>query len=316
MGKNGISGGSTHQTASAGKQGMQDVFGKRTGIKNAKKRVKVKLGGRVIEGEVQLDIRTENKSNSVATQKELRGKSIEIIDTMKSRIKVAEAKGELKDKDEVVGGTNREMELSMSQLVDWKRIFADRYKIEIKKGYRRTAMNTQRIARNNMKPGKAVKLKAEVVKDIIIAIDVSGSVSDEMLQSTLAEIWGMLVKYSKKGEQQISGELVYWADRVGDSGTFTSMDDIMKIETKQAGGGTDVRPVFEYVTRQRKTATGKICSIDLKETPLILIITDGYFGDNYEDFAFLGKKVVWMIDGDARNFHPGFGMVAQLTRTE
>ena len=98
--------------------------------------------------------------------------------------------------------------------------------------------------------------------------------------------------------------------------TFKNIEDLKKIHVGSTGG-TDVRCVFEYLNGETKV-DGKYEKHKPKEMAAVIIITDGCFYNNYEDYAkIFGKpsyKVIWMIEGNAMDFKPPFGNVVQITR--
>ena len=305
--------------SSGSKSEYDELFGdgKQTNI-GSSPTVRVRFNGKEITAKVHMDIKSSVAGKSAEKNKLRQSKSKDTLERIKFRVDEQRAKGKLDDGsngNSVEGGAERELEIGVSHLVDWKQIFKNRFSTKnrmVKNNYK---TNMQRVARTDLRRGKHELRDYKVIKNIIIGIDVSGSVSQAQLQSYLSEIWGLLTRY-KDDFQDISGELVYWSTNVGDSGIFTNQNDLTKVAPISTGG-TDIRPFFQYVCKQIKTETGKMEKIKLKDCPLILVITDGCFSQNYADFASeLGSKVIWMIDGDARNFNPPFGLVAELTSYE
>ena len=142
--------------------------------------------------------------------------------------------------------------------------------------------------------------------DFVVAIDVSGSVSQAKLEYFLSEV-NSLAKYF-----DVEGELIYWSTEVGDAGKFSTMKDLLKVAPNSTGG-TDVKCVFDYLTGKCTTNTGKKEESKLKDIRGVFIITDGYFSKNYGQYAdYFDRRTVWLIDGNPITFDAAFGKVMAL----
>jgi len=129
---------------------------------------------------------------------------------------------------------------------------------------------------------------------VVVAIDTSGSVGQRELDMFFAELQGIL--------EDVRPEVtrVIWCDakvhRVDD---LTDVGDLQSLRLQRApgGGGTDFRPVFDYVANH--------------ETPDALVyLTDGY-GSFPED---PGYPVIW---GDiANNPNYPFGQVVRVPKSD
>lgn len=111
---------------------------------------------------------------------------------------------------------------------------------------------------------------------LVIAVDSSGSVDEELLNEFLSEVNFLM---SLVSNYQI--ELLVCDDKIHSHKTFYSGDSL-EIDLK-GGGGTDFRPVFEFIKNE------------LDDVKLLLYFTDldGKFPEFVPDY-----EVKWVVKGD------------------
>jgi predicted metal-dependent peptidase len=129
--------------------------------------------------------------------------------------------------------------------------------------------------------------------DVVVAIDMSGSISNRQAQAFLGEISGMMESFDGYKVRVISFDTEVYNDQMFDS---ENMDDISSYQP-MGGGGTDFDCVFNYLKQQG-------------EVPKRLIMfTDGFpcgsWGD--EDFC----DTTFIIHGST-DINPPFGTWAYL----
>ena len=131
-------------------------------------------------------------------------------------------------------------------------------------------------------------LIGESVGPLVVAIDTSGSIGGEILDSFLSEVVGICKTVTP---ERI--DLLYWDTRVAGHEKYEpdSFDSIMQSTKPAGGGGTDVCSVFEYVKQKAI------------KPEAIVVLTDGYtpwpesvgvptlFAINTEIVAPVGKTV-------------------------
>ena len=107
-----------------------------------------------------------------------------------------------------------------------------------------------------------------VVDNIVIAIDTSGSITNTEIGQALTQIAQLLSKY------KAHGEIMYWDTQVAAVAEFTDVKSALKLRPA-GGGGTDPNCIFKYINADKKYKShSKLTKLDA-----ILIFTDGYFGD-------------------------------------
>ena len=136
--------------------------------------------------------------------------------------------------------------------------------------------------------------KEFVSRDILFMVDTSGSVDDDSLAVVYSEIKGAIEQFSGK----LSGILGFFDAGVKEPLPFSSVNDLLRI-IPYGGGGTDFRPIFDYVRNHY-----------YDELPAcIVIFTDG-FGPYPQENETLGIPVLWLLN----NFEitPPFGKVTRI----
>ena len=146
----------------------------------------------------------------------------------------------------------------------------------------------------------------ELLRDIKVCVDTSGSMSDEDLAIAFSQIGQLLKTYKTEAE------LIFWDDGIQSVSKFDDQSSFRLAKYKASGrGGTDPNCVFELFN-------SKDYKIGKRAKPaLIIMFTDGIFSgpsDKYK--AKFGRDTLWVISGDnldgPSNFKPPFGKVAKL----
>jgi predicted metal-dependent peptidase len=119
--------------------------------------------------------------------------------------------------------------------------------------------------------------------ECVVAIDTSGSISQEMLKDFVSEVLGILLSFESAEVHVISCDA-----QVQTVQTVSNFIEVSDIEVK-GGGGTSFVPVFEYLKE------------NLPDTKLVIYLTDGY-GTFPNDEEF---RTIWLIT--SRDVQPPFG---------
>lgn len=129
-------------------------------------------------------------------------------------------------------------------------------------------------------------MQSEALNQITVAVDVSGSVSNEDLSEFMAEI-RYIWDYLKPKSMRLMG----FDTKIHDDLEFNEGDSVADISLN-GGGGTYVEPVISTVVE------------DMPE--ITIIFTDGQFG--MPDMSKLATDLFWIIKGNP-DFSPGAGEV-------
>jgi predicted metal-dependent peptidase len=148
-------------------------------------------------------------------------------------------------------GLERLVPRYFSRCIDWRELLRRHFNELLKTSYRFTPPNSKHLYRGIALPS----LHSETL-EIVVAIDSSGSVDAELLGAFTAELESILEQFD---DYRI--ELLVADSRVRSHRTLTPGERLE--ERLEGGGGTDFRPVFDYVERR------------LEPPRLLLYFTDG-----------------------------------------
>ena len=182
---------------------------------------------------------------------------------------------DIKDWGSLAGTTIEQIKASLEYKIDYRRALA---------GFR-TSIISSRRSLTRMRPNRrfgfeAMGSKYEMESNILIAVDVSGSVS----KTTLQHFFGVISRFFKFGvstldviqfDAAIQGKLMHF-DKAFDSSKR------IKINGR---GGTDFQPVFDYI-KEHKQYDG------------LIIFTDGYADEPKLDFP-TQTKILWACQSEA-----------------
>lgn len=137
-----------------------------------------------------------------------------------------------------------------------------------------------------------------VVKELIFAIDTSGSINDQMLSVFISEGVGMLNQFSRN----ITGKVLY-AD--ADVAAIYDLNDI-DAKAPKGGGGTSFVPVFDWVEKYQRDNNVEVSGVV-------------YLTDCYGDFPKQAPSypVLWVSTTPLKDlpetYTPPFGVLTEIT---
>jgi predicted metal-dependent peptidase len=137
-------------------------------------------------------------------------------------------------------------------------------------------------------------LQSDAFANINIAIDTSGSMSDEVLQQAVSEVFAGLSVYTESNQDDVEIKVIYCDSEINKVDTIEYEGQV----TKPCGrGGTLFTPVFDYIKSDPPAG--------------LVYITDGYGWDFPDDPS---SEVVWLITkcGD-KSFKPPYGDVIHMS---
>lgn len=142
----------------------------------------------------------------------------------------------------------------------------------------------------------------------VFAIDSSGSRTDE----DLAYAFGYIKALCEQMEVEL--ELIFWNTLVSSSYDVKELRDLASVN-EIGTGGTDVTCVFKYLKGETKAVVTKNKGTRNVRTDLLIVVTDGYFEDNYGKYRNVAEDVIWILTDrkSYEDFKPLFGIKAPLT---
>lgn len=135
---------------------------------------------------------------------------------------------------------------------NWKELLADFVQQEIN-DYGWNPPNTHHIWRELYLPDFSEH--TDMVKDLVFAIDTSGSIGDREIRTFISEIVGCMAQFGGK----VRGHLIYCDAAIG--GVF-DLEDTER-STPSGGGGTAFEPVFQWVEDNLEECAGVCYLTDL-----------------------------------------------------
>ena len=134
-------------------------------------------------------------------------------------------------------------------------------------------------------------MKAEGYGKIMVAIDTSGSMSNEELQMAVSEVFNALQAFFDNQQEDASVQLVYCDSVIHSVETIYSAS---QVTNPKGRGGTSFSPVFDYVKKMPEPPMG------------LIFITDGYCSVYAYDKP--PCDVVWLLTSmSANQFDTPFG---------
>ena len=154
------------------------------------------------------------------------------------------------------------------------------------------------ITRRNRRQPNRLDLRGELrghKAEIAVAIDISGSISNEEFKQAIKEVLNIVKNYN----QEIT--IIECDKEIRRTYKVKSVKDIK--ERSATGGGTEFSPVFQYANS--------------KKLNLLIFFTDGK-GEERLKVVPKGYKVLWVISGrgDKLSLHQPYGAVKKLKQIE
>lgn len=181
-------------------------------------------------------------------------------------------------------GVQRIIQQITAPKLNWRELLRLQIESTIKNDYTWARPNRKAWHINAILPG----LKYDEMIDIVVAVDMSGSVGEEQARDFLSEVKGITEEYSNfnihifcfdtevYNPQQFSGD---------------NLDDVAEYEFA-GGGGTDFDSIFKYLKDEQIIPQ------------LLLVFTDGYPFGTWGDPNYC--ETLWIIHGDKQP-NPPFG---------
>jgi len=172
--------------------------------------------------------------------------------------------------------------------MNWRELLRQQLESTIKSDYSWARPSRRSWHMDAVMPG----MKNDEMIDICVALDMSGSISDEMARDFLGEIKGITEEF-----QNFKLHVFSFDTDVYNAQDFSSdnLDDVLDYEP-QGGGGTDFMAMFNYLKDEQI------------EPKRLVVFTDGYPWDTWGDPNYC--ETVWIIHSND-NPTPPFGTWAK-----
>ncbi len=111
----------------------------------------------------------------------------------------------------------------------------------------------------------------KVIRDFVIAIDTSGSVQGEIVQAFLTKTYNIL-KSSESFNKKVNIHIIQCDAKIQSDTVVTNLQELEQLFSKlklKGFGGTDFRPVFDYVEKLKKDG-------EFTKLKGLIYFTDGY----------------------------------------
>lgn len=142
--------------------------------------------------------------------------------------------------------------------------------------------------------------KEYAARNILFMADTSASIEDEDIETVFSEIKGAIEQFNGK----LFGKLGFFDATVKPPVPFENVQDLQGI-IPRGGGGTDFRPIFDYVRYEEQ---GELPAC-------IVIFTDGD-GPYPDKSAAMGIPVLWLLTANGRRIPWGKNVQIQAKKEE
>ena len=155
------------------------------------------------------------------------------------KVAITQAAQQAKAMGSLPGGIRRLVDSVVGARVDWRELLRHYIEKDARNDYAWLPPNRRWLSSGACMPGLHSKEPGQVV----VAVDTSGSIDDRLLTRFGAEASGLLEDYDT------TIHVIYCDTKVQGVQSFERQDLPLKLNP-QGGGGTDFRPVFDWVAQQ------------------------------------------------------------------
>lgn len=287
-------------------------YGEDDGNDSTKAVQKVYMDGKALNGDCVDTMKSETGQETDDKEEASKELAKQKAQDMKTKKRMVEEKS---GKDLTAGTSSAELieriiNFNLNTKTDWRKVLKNIVAEKPKKKYTLGNPNEAYMNMGITLAGRRRIGKPEKLKNIVVCIDVSGSIDDAKLSEFLSEIANIYSYYD------VDGLLMYWNTSVCDFGKFSNRSDLVKVNSNWTGG-TDVKCIFDFLSGKEESETHKSTPIRGKDIKAVVVLTDGYFDKNYADYAReFGRKTLWIIDGYGAMFDAAFGEVVDYGTKE
>ncbi len=179
----------------------------------------------------------------------------------------------LKQQGKLPGDLEQQVRDLLEPRVDWRRVLYRFILQTAKFDYSYARCNRRYVSQGIYLPG----VQSERIENLVIAIDTSGSITDEQIRMFLSEVNAITLQF------QITWKLLTCDSEVQDAYDVEGSIDLDRVQIR-GRGGTDFRPVFQWIESSGTAPIG------------LVYLTDG-IGEFPE--AAPPYPVLWALTGSA-----------------
>lgn len=201
------------------------------------------------------------------------------------KVAVAQAAQQAKAMGDLPGAIKRMVEDIVDPVLDWREILRRFVDSNAKNDYQWFPPNRRHIHNGFILPS----LRSQELQNVTMAMDTSGSITDDDLKAFEAEVRSIVEDYR-------TNTTVIYCDREVQNVEKFDAQDVIELHP-EGGGGTDFRPPFDWIEESG-------------EQPACMIYqTDGHC-DRFP--AEPDYPVLWVLTRRNRGFSPPFGETISL----
>jgi predicted metal-dependent peptidase len=167
-------------------------------------------------------------------------------------VAVAQAQQVAQQRGRLPVGLGRCVAEALQPRVDWRDVLREFVAQTARNDYAWSPPNRRFIHRGLYLPG----LRSEELGAVVLAVDTSGSIGRQQLDQFASEAQGILDAYD------CTLSIVYHDSEVQRVDTWRPSDGPLKLQPV-GGGGTDHRPVFDWIDREGLSPACVVCLTDL-----------------------------------------------------
>lgn len=150
------------------------------------------------------------------------------------------------------GGLGRAITDALAPKVDWREVLREFVSAHSRNDYSWRPPNKRYVAAGLYLPST----RSEELGDVVIAVDTSGSIGPEVLDRFASEVQSILDNFGCRLT------ILYHDSEVAHVQVWQSSDGPLTLEPR-GGGGTDHKPVFEWVEESGEVPTCMVCLTDM-----------------------------------------------------
>lgn len=195
-----------------------------------------------------------------------------------------------------------QIRLETAPMANWRTLLVSKLQKGQETYFTYSAPDRHYLSQDMIVPGP--KQLDNALNDLIVAIDVSGSIGQDDLDVIAGHLWNICKTF------QVKAHVVYWDTEVIKTEDLKRKEDVTKLRPP-SGGGTSVNSFITWYNKLVRSPKGYIpCAT--------IVVTDGWIEDNDEILKARrgANDFIWLIVDESRylDFKPPYGKKAIYRR--